>query len=212
MKKLSIAFVASLAALSAQAGDIYGGIGFPNYSLGYAQTMSDALGLRAEYSGGTNISKNGVRDGINFVGNFKSQMVGGFADWHPMDGGFRLTSGITFNDTKFTLQATGSTTSTINGKPVNLSGETFNVNVIYPSVTPYLGMGYGFKPNSGKGWGFYTDAGVTIGKFKADVSTSIVGKQGVTQADVDAQTATLRDGLNKLSVFPKFSVGASYSF
>jgi hypothetical protein len=51
-----------------------------------------------------------------------------------------------------------------------------------------------------------------IGKFTSTTNTSMVGKQGITQADVDAQTATVRDNVSKLSVLPKFSLGASYRF
>ncbi|MCY7369967.1 MAG: hypothetical protein LH479_03640 [Polaromonas sp.] len=50
------------------------------------------------------------------------------------------------------------------------------------------------------------------GRFKTDTTTSLVGKQGITQADVDAETASLRDSTARLSVLPKFSVGVSYRF
>ena len=60
---------------------------------------------------------------------------------------------------------------------------------------------------------FYVDAGVAIGKFKATTTTSLLGKNnGITQADVDAETAQLRESTAKLSVLPKVSVGVSYRF
>jgi hypothetical protein len=68
------------------------------------------------------------------------------ADYFPMDNGFRITGGLSFNNTKFTLNSTGLGTATIDGKPVTLAGEFFNVEVKQPGVTPYLGIGYGFKP------------------------------------------------------------------
>ena len=207
----SFAFFAAVAA-SAQAGDIYGGIGFPGISLGYAQSIAPNIGLRGEYTGGLNISRNGQRNGVDFNGNFKAQSVSALVDYFPMDSGFRLTGGLNFNTTKFTLNSTGVGTATINGKPVNLAGETFNLEVKQPGVTPYLGVGYGFKPDNKPGFGFYADVGVMIGKFNTTTSTSIVGKQGITQADVDAQTASVRDNVSKMSVLPKLSVGVSYRF
>lgn len=214
MKKLLSILAISAISFSAQAGDVYGGFGFPGITLGYAQPMTDSIGLRGEFSGGLKANKNGSRDGVDYVGSFKAQSIGAFADWFPGNSAFRLTGGLTFNNTKFSLNSTanGNASSTINGKTVSLAGETFNVDVTYPKVTPYVGLGYGFKPSSEKGWGFYTDLGLTIGKFEATTSTSIVGKQGITQADVDAQTQKLRDNLNKLSVLPKFSIGARYTF
>ena len=53
---------------------------------------------------------------------------------------------------------------------------------------------------------------MTIGKFKTSTSTTLVGVQGITQADVDAQTSKVRDGVSKLSVLPKFTVGVAYAF
>lgn len=79
-------------------------------------------------------------------------------------------------------------------------------------VTPYVGLGWGFSPSNTPGFGFYADLGVLIGRFKTEVTTTLVGKQGITQADIDAETADLRDSTAKLSVLPKFSVGVSYRF
>ena len=70
----------------------------------------------------------------------------------------------------------------------------------------------GFVPCAGLGLGFVVDAGLMIGRFKTDYSTSMVGKQGITQADVDAEVAKVRDSVRKISVVPKLSVGMSYAF
>lgn len=211
-KSFYFAFFAAAVSASAQAGDVYVGAGFPGISLGYAQSIAPDVGLRGEYTGGLNLSRNGQRNGVDFNGNLKAQSISAFGDYFPTDNAFRLTGGLNFNSTKFTLNSTGIGATTINGKAVNLAGEFYNLEVKQPSVTPYLGIGYGFKPDSKAGWGFYADAGVMIGKFTTTTSTSIVGKQGITQADVDAQTASVRDSVSKVSVLPKLSIGASYRF
>jgi hypothetical protein len=221
MKKVAIntavALVATVYALSAQAGDVYGGIGFPGLTLGYAHTMNPKLVLRGEFSGGLDVSKDGKQNGVDFNGKFKAQTIGGFADYFPMDNGFRLTGGLTVNDTKFTLNSKSTAAgSTVNGKTVNLVGETFNVELKYPNLTPYLGIGYGFKPNSGKGWGFYGDLGVMIGKFDTTISTSLIGKgvgaNQISKPDVELEGQKIADAVGKLSVLPKFSIGAKYTF
>lgn len=199
-------------AATVQADEVYGGVGFPGITLGISRSIAPAVNLRGEYSGGLNMSRNGQRNGIDFNGNLKAQSVSILADYFPMNNGFRVTGGLSFNNTRFKLDSTGLGTATINGKPVSLSGEFFNIEVKQPGVTPYLGIGYGFKPDSKSAWDFYADVGVMIGKFKSTTNTSIVGKQGITQADVDAQTATVRDDVSKLSVLPKVSLGASYRF
>ena len=213
-KNILTAFVFAAASASAQAGDLYLGLGFPTYTVGYAHTLNDAFGLRGEYSSLGTVKRDTVEDGINYQVRFKHQVVGAYADWHPMAGGFRVVGGITLNDTKVNLVATGgSATATIGTKTVSLAGETYNVDLVYPKVTPYVGLGYGFSPRNTPGFAFYVDAGVTIGKFKATATTSLVGgPQGITQTDVDAETAQLRESTAKLSALPKVSVGVSYRF
>jgi hypothetical protein len=120
--------------------------------------------------------------------------------------------GLTVNDIKAGFNGVGSGTSTINGKSVNMSGETFNVQVKFPNTTPYLGIGFGHQKSDAKGFGFYADLGVMVGTFTADTSTSLVGKQGVTQADVDTQSQKIRDSLSGLSAVPSASLGLLYRY
>jgi hypothetical protein len=214
MKK-QLVMLAALAAIggAAQAQDSYIGLGLPGlYTLGYAYPMSPTLGVRGEYAGGLSINKDGNQDGVNVIGNFKVSRLGAFADWFPLGGSFRLVGGLTANDIKADLNGVGSGNSTINGKTVDMTGETFNVQVKFPSTTPYLGIGFGHQKSDTKGFGFYADLGVMIGTFTADTTTSLVNKKGVTQADVDAQTQKIRDSLSGLSALPSASLGLLYRY
>jgi hypothetical protein len=214
MKK-QLVMLAALAAIGgvAQAQDSYIGLGLPGlYTLGYAYPMSPTLGVRGEYAGGLSVNKDGNQDGVNVIGNFKASRLGAFADWFPLGGGFRLVGGLTANDIKADLNGVGSGNSTINGKTIDMTGETFNVQVKFPSTTPYLGIGYGHQKSDTKGFGFYADLGVMIGTFTADTTTSLVNKKGVTQADVDAQTQKIRDSLSGMSALPSASLGLLYRY
>jgi hypothetical protein len=214
MKK-QLVLLAALAAIGSavQAQDSYVGLGLPGlYTLGYAYPMSATWGLRADYAGGLNISKDGNQDGVNVTGNFKASRLGAFADWFPLGGGFRLVGGLTVNDIKADFNGVGSGTSTINGQTVAMTGETFNVQVKFPNTTPYFGIGYGHQKSDAKGFGFYADLGVMVGTFTADTTTSLVTSGKVTQADVDAQTQKIRDSLSGLSALPSASLGMLYRY
>lgn len=216
MKKLIIntAAIAALGcgAAAVQAQDLYAGLGLPNiYTLGYAQPVGEKWGLRGEYAGGTSASTNGTDNGVSYDATFKSSRAGVFADWFAFGGGFRFVGGVTSNDTKLDLNAVGSGTATINGKTINMAGNYFNVRLKYPTVTPYLGVGYGHH-KADKGLGFYFDAGVTFGSFTAEVETNVVGQNGITQADVDAQKQKMNDSLAGYKVMPSVSVGMVYRF
>jgi len=211
--RASLAITLASAALLVHAQEIYGGLGLPGLvGLGYAQTLNNSWGLRGEYSGGLDVSKDGVTQGVNVTGRLRASRAGLYADWHPFAGGFRLVGGLTANDIRADLNSVGSGTATINGISVNMNGQTFNVSVKYPSTAPYLGLGWGHRGDGARGLGFYSDIGVTFGAFTVDVNTSLVGQNGITQSDVDAQTQKMRDSLSQYNFYPSLSVGMSYRF
>jgi hypothetical protein len=219
MKK-QLVFLAVLAALgsAACAQDSYFGLGLPGlYTLGYSYSTSPSLGLRGEYAGGLSVNKDGNQDGVNVIGSFKASRFGAFADWFPLGGGFRLVGGLTVNDIKADFNGLGSGNSNVNGQTVDMTGQTFNVQVKFPNTTPYLGIGYGHQKSDAKGFGFYADLGLMIGTFTADTTTSLVGKtftngQTIKQSDVDAQTQKFRDSLSGLSALPSASLGLLYRY
>jgi hypothetical protein len=179
--------------------------------------MGGSWGVRGEYAGGLDVNKDGVQDGVNVTGSLKANRAGVFIDWFPFEGGFRLVGGLTFNDIKASLNAVGTGTSNINGRPVSMVGQTFNVDINFPSTTPYLGIGYGNQSSKDKGLGFYADLGVMFGSFNTDVKTSLVGQKDqagntLTQADIDKQTQSMRDSIGGLSVLPSVSVGLTYRY
>ena len=213
MKKQLIC-LAALAAIGtcAQAQDVYLGLGVPGlYTLGYAHSFGNSWGLRGQYAGGLSRDVSGTDNGVSYTGSFKSSHTGLFADWFPFSGGFRLVGGVTANDTKFNVNGVGTGNATINGKSVSMVGNYFNVTLKYPTATPYLGVGYGHQQST-KGLGFYADVGVMFGSFTADVSTNLVGQNGITQADVDAQKQSMNDSLGGLKVLPSVSLGMVYRY
>ena len=219
-KHLAFAACAALlgsVAASSHAEDVYAGIGFPGLVLGYSaplilQGQQSDFALRAEYAGGVTLSRTITRDGTDYTASWKANRVGGFVDWFPLSGTFRISGGLTLNDTKGTLTGTGGVNATINGKPVNLSGESFNMTLRYPTAMPYLGIGWGHERGAKKGFGFFADIGVQIGKPNVDVQSSLVGKFGITQADIDAEADSARRRANKLGVLPSAMLGMTYTF
>jgi len=213
-KKLLICCALTLGALNttATAQSLYGGVGVLGlYNVGYAHHINKSFSIRGQYGGGLDYTRDETVEGVNARANLKYSTTGLFADWRPFDGGFRVAGGVSFNDVKAQVNALGTGTSTINGKTVNMTGETYNVTVEYPKTTPYLGIGYGHQP-AAKGLGFYVDFGLLFGKFKVRSETSLVNSGKVTQADVDAQDAKIRDSVDSLSVLPVVHLGMSYRF
>jgi hypothetical protein len=215
MKRITLSLLSALALLAgntvAHAQGVYAGLGLPGlYNVGYSHALSKSFGLRAQYSGGLDYDYTGDAEGVNVNANLKSTSVGVFADWYPFEGGFRVVGGLARNNIKAALKATGGS-GTVNGKSVTLTGEYYNMDAKFKETTPYLGIGYGHHMEN-KGLGFYFDFGFLIGRFDVTSETSLVTSGQVTQADIDAQNAKVRDSVSGLRALPVLHLGMAYRF
>jgi hypothetical protein len=222
MKKLVlIAAVVAAGASAASAGEVYGGVGFPGTTIGYAHQLPNGLQLRGEYTFGVKASKNGTRGGATYTGNLKTNTGSALVDWFPYSNGFRVSGGLAFNDTRLALTSTS--IANVGGVTIpGGSGVSFDVDVKFPSVTPYVGIGYSTLGKDQKGWGFQSSLGVLVGKFDVNAKTNLLkldGTQsalgatvGVTPAQVQAEANKVRDSLSSVSALPTFSLGAAYRF
>jgi hypothetical protein len=211
---LATTLVLSLGALittASQAGEVYGQVGLPGVGLGYAQPLNPSFTVRGDFVTLGSHEKTTTESGINYVGKLKASRVGVFGDWFPFSGVFRLTGGVTLNNFKFDLDASGS------GGTLNVGGQTYgnandglNVLIEFPKTTPYLGIGWGHQ--AATGMRFAADLGASIGR----ATVTAVGRGQLAspsaQADIDREMAELRDGVGKIRVLPQISVSVGYSF
>ena len=215
IRAIGAAALASLFSLTCQAGEVYGGVGLPGVFVGYAHAPSDQLMVRADYATLGSLSKNGEEEGVEYRGHLKVARLGTFVDYFPWEGGFRLTGGLTFNQIRLKLDAQlapGTLEQIGSGQVLAQPGDYFRVRVKVPEVTPYLGIGWGHGRATGAGWRLHADLGASIGKAKVRVSTNLVARGAVSQADIDEETRELREGVAKLRVVPQISLGVSYTF
>jgi len=214
LQALAAGAIALTAMGHAHASGPYASIGLPGVSGGYAYSVNDKLGLRAEAGTSGTINKTDNSSGIRFDGALKYNRIGLFADLFPFSGGFRVTGGVTINRATMELRSrfSGSTSVTVNGKTVTpASTDYFNADLKYPTVMPYIGIGWGHQAKP-TGVGFTADIGVSIGRPKLTVDTNIVGQGGITQDDVDIKTDELYDDIGGIKLLPSASVGVNYRF
>lgn len=199
--------------LSAQAGEIYTGIGIPGIGLGYAQPLNESVTLRGDiYTLGSR-SKSTVEAGINYDGKYKLQRAALLADWFPFAGSFRFTGGAAFNTYKITLDANGAGGSITIGDRTytTTAADGLKVEVKFPNTTPYIGIGWGHQ--TGSGLRFSADIGASIGR--ATVTATPRGQlaaQPDIQANIDKELVDLHDGVGKVRAVPQLSIGLGYSF
>lgn len=196
---------------AATAGEVYLNFGLPGVGIGYAQPLSPSLTLRGDYSTLGKHRSSEVEEGIDYDGSAQIGRAGLFADWFVL-GGLRLTGGLTFNTVKLDLRATGSGgTIEIGDTTYTMTADDrFEVRIKYPSTTPYVGIGYGHQMSTGLGFVF--DLGASIGTAKLTARASGPNLDAVSQDDIDAETAELRDGVGKFKFLPQISLGLNYRF
>ena len=210
---LAVPIALSLATTgSAHAGEVYLKAGLPGVMLGYAQPLNSQFGLRIDYATLGDRSEQRTEDGIRYDAKLKLSRAALLGDWFPFSGGFRVTGGVTSNQYRAELLATGAGGSLTIGNTTytTSAADQFLVKVRYPSSTPYFGFGWGHQASTGLRFSF--DVGAMIGK--ATVSYSLTGpvSQQVTQADIDAELTELRKGVGKVRAVPQLSLGLGYSF
>lgn len=215
MTRIRTAAACALLALTgsaAFAGEVYGAIGLPGVMGGYAQPLGDSFTVRADFATLGSRSRTTNEEGIDYNVKLKANRFAVFGDWYPFSGTFRLTGGVTANDYKLTLAATGAGGSLTIGDNTytTTAADRVDGSVKFPGATPYLGIGWGHQ--NGSGLRFSADIGAMFGKAKLTYSISGPLAAQVSQADLDKETQQLRDGVAKVRWIPQISFGIGYSF
>ncbi len=204
---VTLALGLTAAATASQAGELYLPAGLPGVGLGYAHPINASFGVRGDFVTLGSHEKTQTESDILYNGKLKASRLGLYGDWFPFSGSFRLTGGITSNNYKLELDASGAGgTIDIGGTTYNSANDGLNVQIKFPKTTPYLGIGWGHQADTG--FRFSSDIGASIGR----ATVTAVGRGNVTQADVDRESADLRDGVGKVRFLPQLSIGIGYSF
>lgn len=213
MKKslLVTAALLAISAMSASATEIYTGAGTTGFVLGAGSKLNDNFGVRAE-GNYLNYSHSFSTSDVNYDAKIKFQDFSLLADYFPFSGsGFRLSAGAVVGNDKLSGQATGqSGTVTINGNQYSAAGQSLNVSAKFPTVRPYVGIGYGHHAD--KGLSFFVDLGVEYGKASVDLTASPGLAAQAGQANIDAERNKVQDKVNKLNAYPVFRLGVSETF
>lgn len=161
--------------------------------------------------------------GINYSGELDLFSVGSYLDWHPFQGGFRISGGLLYNGNEITL--TGKSTAgsvTIGGSQYTLNGARLDGDIEFNSMAPYLGLGWGNVFDGGK-WSFLVDLGVMF-QGSPDADLRVTNQAGITdsngntinttvfQSDLSQETAEVESDIESLQYYPVLSVGVTYRF
>ncbi|NYI01379.1 hypothetical protein [Cupriavidus plantarum] len=210
----AITLAMALGSPGAHAHEIYAGIGTEGVGAGFAYALDDRFNARAEINGFA-LSRSFTAGDLSYDARATLLHGGLYADWFPapQTAPFRFVIGALIGDDHVNATATSTNgTYNINGVVVAANGETVTARARYPTVRPYLGIGFGHTPNGKPGFGMYFDAGVTYGRPRVslNVPDSIAAQVG--QANIDAERQELQDKANRLRFYPIVKIGVTYRF
>lgn len=210
--RLITALTLAACAAAAHAGEVYVGAGIPGLMLGYAHPLNSQFGLRVDFATIGNRSDQRTEEGIAYDAKLKLNRTALLADWFPFSGSFRFSGGVTSNQYRLDLLASGAGGSITIGSTTytTTAADQLKVQVRYPTSTPYFGFGWGHQAESGLR--FSLDIGATFGKATVGYTVSGPLASRVSQADIDAELAQLREGVGKVRAVPQLSFGLGYSF
>jgi len=165
-------------------------------------------------------STDGNTDDVDYDFKLKLATVDALVDYFPMNGGFRVTSGIVYNGNKFeaTGRPKGNGTYTFNGNTYMASSVgSVNAEVTFKKVAPYLGIGWGNAVAADKGWGFSGDVGILFqGAPKSALSnrgcTASAAVCNQIGTDVQAENRSLQSEMDDFKLLPVVRIGVSYKF
>ena len=196
----------------AQATEVYTGVGTTGFKLGLSHAMTEQVGIRAEYNG-MDYSRDINTSDIDYNGKIKFQSAGLYLDFYPwLNNGFRVSAGALAGNNKITANGKANNGSfNINGTNYSAAGQSVSVSAEFPTVQPYVGLGYGFTPKRA-GVGLFADLGVAYGKPSSQltVSQGLLNQAG--QSNVNAEQQKLQDKLNDFRFYPVATIGISYAF
>jgi hypothetical protein len=177
--------------------------------------LSDHFGVRV--SGNYfSLSRNATKEDVTYDATLKLQAFTGLLDLYPSKrGSFHLSAGVATNPLKFTGigQSNGGGNITINSTSYTTAQVgTLTASIKYPSVSPYLGLGFGTPASKKSGLGVLFDVGAAIGKPRVGLSSTNAANVAGLQADIDAEAAKVQKSANKLSFWPVLSLGFAYRF
>jgi hypothetical protein len=186
-------------------------------------TSNVALGFEGIVTGSKNSSI--TRSSITFTG--EAQASGGLAyvAWFPLTGalsGINLKGGLAFNGSSGTstgVPEAGNPNFNFAGKviPFNASTDKFTLTANSNSISPYIGIGWGYAPSGTSGFGVSADIGISSSKVELmgipnDYLLRKLDAAGGSQADINSKVKDIQDSVNSKKYRFSSSVGVYYKF
>lgn len=192
--------------VNVKAGTLGAGI---ELSKGFSDKLSVGLALNSY-----NLKTTDKTSDVDYDFKFELQSAGLMANYHPFSGMFRLTAGVLVNNNELSLtgKPNASASYTINGVTYTAANVgTLTGKVTFNKTAPYLGLGWGSRPNGS--FGLTADIGALYqGSPKLTLDATGALADPALAADLQAERAKAESDLSDFKWYPVVSLGLYFRF
>lgn len=227
-------FVAGLATTAAQAQDMMGDsngefpvavhvkAGTTGLGLELATSVHPKVNIRAGFST-FKIGASDSADDVDYDLDLKLATIGGYVDFHPFEGSFRLTGGLVHNGNKISGAAEPNQDLEIGDRtytPAEVG--SLQASLTTKDFAPYLGLGWGNSTQGDGRFSFLFDVGILYqGSPRADLQAVVPANSPLNDdpallaelnANIDKELTSFREDISNFKVYPVVSFGIAYRF
>lgn len=186
--------------------------------LGYGIELSAGLSDRLSVGLGFNNVRSKRQDnseGVDYEFDLRLRSAELLANYHPFAGAFRLRGGLLFNQNEFRLTGRPDASGTFEFNGVTYTAAevgTLTGKLSFNKSAPYLGLGWGNRPNGS--WGLTFDLGAVYqGKPKLSLeATGGIAPPPSLAADVEAERRQAEEDLSSFKWYPVVQLGLYFRF
>ncbi|MEE9342962.1 MAG: hypothetical protein V3V12_04970 [Gammaproteobacteria bacterium] len=154
-------------------------------------------------------------DGVDYDSDTTLNSFSALLDWHPLGNGFRLSSGLFYNNNDSRIESTTTGRVDIGGVPFVLGPNAkLKGELSFDSLAPYLGVGYGHHFDASKNLSLTMELGILFqGEPEVDLNAegALAQLPGI-QAAIQKEEDDIQADADDFTYFPVFSIGLTYRY
>lgn len=177
----------SQSAVTASVGDVK--------SLGYEYSGKNSVhGFKVEINWRESHLESTVFDASFYSKHTSYRYVGAYYVNRPFENGFRVMTGIRFNEITNTYSVDAGSAVNVNGNRVTIFPQDHLIyRFSFPRITPFLGIGFVEGNQEQDGFEFFGDVGATLGRYSAQADTNISKSLNVDAKQIENELIALRN-------------------
>jgi hypothetical protein len=146
----------------------------------------------------------------NFSGNLNLVSLETLADWHLLEGSFRLSGLVYSNNNLMMITQADLGSLSIGSNPYTVvPKQSENATIDFNKVVPSVGIGWG-RTTKNPGLSFTNDIGIM---FQGLPNTSVTtNSSGEVATNINQTNTDLNNSLNNFKIYPFISIGVGYTF